>query len=133
MKRAWISVLIIALMAAMVGVVSANHEEDIQCEYMLTWNSGDYNVEVGIDEIEEDGETNDDYRSGYYFRMEDDVRVTTLEPGRYLAHFNESDAGERQTFYIWAYTSESPDDYWSCETYGAFRVKYKAPDIEGWR
>ena len=100
---------------AAVGTASANHGDDPrQCGYTITVNSGNYNVEVGINENER----------GYYFEMDDpDVRVTNLASDRYRVHFTAADAGERQTFYAQAHTSGDPDTYSFCEVHGGFFVK----------
>ena len=116
MKKAIIGLAAGLLAMAAVGVASADHYDygdgNRPCAYTLTVNSGDYNVEVGINETER----------GYYFEMDGDARVTVLASDRYRVHFTEADAGERHTFYAQAHTSggEAPT---FCEVHGALRVK----------
>ena len=117
-RKAFIGLAVVLLAMVTVSIVSADHydygDNTRQCGWTLTWNSGNYNVEVGINENER----------GYYFEMDSDVRVTTLDADRYLVHFTEADAGERHTFYAQAHTS-GRDAYSMCEVHGAFRVKGK--------
>ena len=108
MKKIITGLLAIGLLTLVtVGVVSADHTSE--CDYTLTWNSGDYNVVVGIDET----------ARGYYFEMDGDAEVTALAADRYRVHFSGADAGERQTFYAQAHSPGGA----SCEVHGAFRVK----------
>ena len=107
MKKTIIGLAVGLFALATVGVASADHTSE--CDYTLTWNSGDYNVEVGIDET----------ARGYYFEMDGDAEVIALAADRYRVHFTEADAGERQTFYAQAHSPGGA----SCEVHGAFRVK----------
>ena len=117
MKKAIIGLAAGLLAMATVGVASADHydygDDNRQCEYSLTTNGDDYNVEVQIMETER----------GYYFEMDGDAPVTVLASDRYLVHFEYADAGELQTFYAQAHTSG--DNYSFCEVHGAFRVKWE--------
>ena len=119
MRKLLTMISVIAAMLLSVGVVSAHHydygEDNQVCKYTLTWNSGDYNIEININEDE----------VGYYFEMDSDHRVTALSSDQYLVHFNENNAGEKHTFYAQAH---SPDGEF-CEVHGVFRVKYNSSDL----
>ena len=85
----------------------------IECQYILTWNSDNYNVRVDIDENER----------GYYFEMTDNIEWEALDANSYMVYFTEADAGNKHPFYMQAFSNHEKYN-WMCERYGSFRVKY---------